>query len=58
MPHSPRKSPASREIMSTHLHNCPKCGESYSGYAPNCKDPKRMLCGGCLAKGFSLCAQR
>ena len=48
--HSPRKSPASREVISTHLHDCPECGESYAGYAPRCEDPKVLLCGKCLAE--------
>ena len=52
LPRSPRKSPASREIMSTHLHDCPQCGESYPGYAPKCKEARELMCGPCLAEEF------
>ena len=51
-PHSPRKSPASKEVTVFHEHYCPKHKDVYPGYAPKCKEPRELMCGGCLAEVF------
>lgn len=40
-----------RRLAPTHMHVCPKCGESMPGFredAKRCGDPKERLCGKCL----------
>lgn len=44
---------ASKEIVDNHYHHCWKCGKEHPGYAPKCKEPKELMCGGCLAGEFN-----
>ena len=43
---------ASKEVTLIHEHYCPKHKDVYPGYTPKCKEPRELLCGGCLAEEF------